>query len=138
MAKVDVVCPHCKRLQAVPTRRLQAPWVCLVCRGTIDDPYMNKRKSDVPKLAIPLHGKIISASGITNLSEIVADSEQYSSGFSDVPWDPSNLQMVDYSGEWDAQQKAARRQTLLVLALVIALVFGGGVALWWFVVRPIM
>ncbi len=135
MAKVEVVCPHCKRNQSIPTRRLHSAWVCLVCRGTIEDPYMNKRKSDVPKLAIPLHGKIISSSGITNLSEIVADSEEYAKGFKDNPWDPSMLQVVDRSDEWEAQQASARRQTIVLLVVVVALIGGGGAALWYFVLR---
>ncbi|MHC4840316.1 MAG: hypothetical protein ACYTDT_05045, partial [Planctomycetota bacterium] len=70
----------------MPQKRLQQPWVCLQCRGTIDDPFLHKKKTAPPKLAIPLHGKIISASGITNLSEIVAASEEYSDGF-----DPSTI-----------------------------------------------
>jgi hypothetical protein len=135
MAKVEVLCPHCKRIQSVPTRRLHTAWVCLVCRGTIDDPYMNKRRSEVPKLAIPLHGKISSVSGITNLSEIVADSEEYSKGFKDSPWDPSKLAVVDRTDEWEAHQRGAKRQALILLVCVLLLIGGGGAALWWFVIR---
>jgi hypothetical protein len=87
-------------------------------------------------MAIPLHGKIISVSGITNLSEIVAESEEYSRGFKDSPWDPSMLNVVDRTDEWEAHQRGAKRQALVLLLFVLALIGGGGAALWWFVIRP--
>ncbi|MCF6227205.1 MAG: hypothetical protein L3J82_00845 [Planctomycetes bacterium] len=111
------------------------------CRGTIDDPFLHKKKSAPPKLAIPLHGKIISASGITNLSEIVAASEEYSDGF-----DPSTIMLpgqFDLSVQdvqersLDQQVKGAGGQSMVIivsLMFLAALAAGFGVY-YWFVLR---
>lgn len=121
MARVEVVCPHCRSIQQVPEKRLQEPWVCMKCRGTIQDPFLHKKKSDPPKLQIPLHGKIISASGITNLSEIVAASEDYSQGF-----DPSTIRVpggFELGAYTPAQEVGAEARKLRSTNLLIALVF---------------
>lgn len=136
MARVDIVCPFCKATQTVPDKRLHEPWVCMKCRGTIDDPFLNKKKSPPPKLQIPLHGKIISASGITNLSEIVASSEEYAKGF-----DPSTVMIpgsFNLEGYQPPPPPEVRRDrsyglALLILALVV---LGGGGAFYWFVILP--
>lgn len=138
MAKAEVVCPHCKRLQSVPTRRLHEPWRCLVCDGTIDDPFMHKKKSAVPELAIPLHGKIISASGITNLSEIVAASEAYGGGFENESWAPGKMQVGDYSAEYEAHKQGERRQSLLWIALLVLFILAGLASIVFFVVLPML
>lgn len=135
MARVEVTCPHCKGLQHVPDKRLHEPWVCMVCRGTIDDPFLNKKRSPPPKLAIPLHGKIISASGITNLSEIVATSEEYSKGF-----DPSTV-MIPQEFKLEAHlpppPPPPKGGSNTLLLLVFALVIVSGLAAFvWFVIVP--
>jgi hypothetical protein len=105
------------------------------CSGTIDDPYLHKKKSPPPKLAIPLHGKIISASGVTNLSEITAASEEYSQGF-----DPSTIRVP---GQFELgtnapppvyREQAKNRTMTAILALVFILVIGGGLTLYYFLV----
>lgn len=138
MARVEVICPHCKNLQQVPDKKLQDPWVCMICKGTIDDPFLHKKKSPPPKLSIPLHGKIISASGITNLSEIVATSEEYSKGF-----DPSTV-MIPGSFELGTPDSPSRppppRKTAsnnwLAIALFFLVVALGSGAFVWFVIVP--
>lgn len=141
MQTIEVICPFCRSPQKVPQKRLQQPWVCMKCRGTIDDPFLHKKKSAPPKLAIPLHGKIISASGITNLSEIVAASEEYSDGF-----DPSTIMLpgqFDLSVQdaqersLDQQVKGAGGQSMVIivsLMFLAALAAGFGVY-YWFVLR---
>ena len=138
MAKIDIVCPKCQSVQSVPTRRLSDPWVCLICRHVIPEPMQHRRKGDVHRLAIPLQGKIISSTGITNLAEIVADSAEYSKGFGDGPWDPTKMHVVDRSGEWAAHQERDRKQTLLLLGFVLFLIIGGGLALLFFVLIPLL
>ncbi len=141
MQNIEVICPFCRSLQRVPQKRLQQPWVCMKCRGTIDDPFLHKKKSAPPKLAIPLHGKIISASGITNLSEIVAASEEYSDGF-----DPSTIMLpgqFDLSVQ-DTQERSLDQQVkgsggqgmmiIISLMFLAALAAGFGVY-YWFVLR---
>ncbi|MCC7508258.1 MAG: hypothetical protein IT464_02650 [Planctomycetes bacterium] len=138
MAKIDVICPFCQRLQAVPENRLEQPWLCLVCRGTIDDPFLHKKKGPPPQLAIPLHGKIISASGITNLSEIVAASEAYGGDFEKESWAPGRMQVGDYSAEYEEHKQADKRQSVLWIVLVAVLILAGlGSILFW-VVLPMM
>jgi hypothetical protein len=138
MARVEVICPHCKGLQQVPDKKLQEPWVCMLCKGTIDDPFLHKKKSPPPKLAIPLHGKIISASGITNLSEIVASSEEYSKGF-----DPSTIMIpgsFDLSSEMPQSRpvevKTSGSSGWLVMLLFFLVVALGSGAFVWFVIVP--
>jgi hypothetical protein len=137
MAKVEIICPHCNREQTLPTKRLYQPWVCLVCGQSIDDPYMC-RKSDVSKLAIPLQGKIISTTGITNLSEIVAESQAYSGGFSDAGWNPHQMQAADYTGEWEARRRVERRQMLILMALMAIFVLIGLFSLLFYVIIPML
>ena len=138
MARVEVICPHCKNLQQVPDKKLQEPWVCMICKGTIDDPFLHKKKSAPPKLAIPLHGKIISASGITNLSEIVATSEEYSRGF-----DPSTVMIpgsFDLTSEVPrlntAEYKKSGGSSWLIMLLFFLIVALGSAAFVWFVIVP--
>lgn len=138
MAKVQVICPNCKKPQSLPTRRLHQPWVCLLCGKTIEDPYMNRRVADVPKLAIPLQGKIISSTGVTNLSDIVADSQSYSGGFSDLPWDPTKIHVGDYSDEWDLRRDRERRLMRILIVLMIILILGGAAALTWYIILPML
>jgi hypothetical protein len=136
MSRTEIICPYCTSEQTVPDKRLTEPWVCMKCRGTIDDPYLHKKRSAPPKLAIPLHGKIITASGITNLSEITAASEEYSQGF-----DPSSIRIP---GQFELTTNApaapvykdeAKNRTLtIVLGLLFLLVIGGGLAAYYFLV----
>jgi hypothetical protein len=136
MSRTDVICPHCQSEQSVPDKRLSEPWVCMKCRGTIDDPFLHKKKSGPPKLAIPLHGKIITASGITNLSEITAASEEYSQGF-----DPSTIRIP---GQFELapnapaapvyKDEAKNRTMTIVLAVVFILVIVAGLAAYYFLV----
>ena len=140
MARVEVICPYCQSPQQVPDKRLHEPWVCMKCRGTIDDPFLHKKKSDPPKLQIPLHGKIISASGITNLSEIVAASEEYSRGF-----DPSTImvpQKFDLSAytqpaQTGAEARRSRSFTVLALAVFGLVIAAALVAYYMFVLRQV-
>lgn len=109
----------------------------MVCRGTIDDPFLHKKKG-APQLAIPLHGKIISASGITNLSEIVAASEAYGGDFEKDSWAPGSMQVGDYSAEYEEHKLADKRQSVLWIILVAVLILAGlGSILFW-VVLPMM
>lgn len=134
MSRTEIICPHCGNEQNVPDKRLTEPWVCMKCRGTIDDPFLNKKKSAPPKLAIPLHGKIITASGITNLSEITAASEEYSQGF-----DPSTIRIP---GQFELtpiapsapvyKDQAKNRRLTVVLALLFLMVIGGGLAAYYY------
>ena len=136
MAKTEVVCPFCKAVQTVPDKRLHDAWVCMKCRGTIDDPFLHKKKAPPPKLQIPLHGKIISASGITNLSEIVAASEDYSKGFDpSTVMIPGSFNVEDYQPIPEPERRRDRSYVwaLLVFGLVI---LGGAGAFVWFVVLP--
>jgi hypothetical protein len=134
MARIEIICPYCQSPQAVPEKLLHEPWRCMKCQGTIDDPFLNKKKSAPPKLAIPLHGKIISASGITNLSEITAASEEYSQGF-----DPSSIRIP---GQFELTQQAPpvykdevkKRTTTIVLAIIFTLVIAGGLTAYYFLV----
>jgi hypothetical protein len=139
MSRTEIICPHCQSEQTVPDKRLSEPWVCMKCRGTIDDPYLHKKKSAPPKLAIPLHGKIISASGITNLSEITAASQEYSQGF-----DPSSIRIP---GQFELtpapagpvyKEEAKKRTLTIVLALIFIMVIGGGLAAYYFLILPRM
>ena len=138
MARTEVVCPYCGSIQNVPDKRLSEPWVCMKCRGTIDDPFLHKKKAAPPKLQIPLHGKIISASGITNLSEIVAASEDYSKGF-----DPSTI-MVPQGFELGAytpppqagkEGRKNRSVTLLIMLIFALIVIAALVAYYFLVLR---
>jgi len=138
MARVEVVCPYCQSIQQVPEKRLTEPWVCMKCRGTIDDPFLNKKKSAPPKLQIPLHGKIISASGITNLSEIVAASEEYSQGF-----DPSTIR-VPGSFQLEgyvpppapgAEGRRSRAVNMLIVLMFILIVVGALVGFYFLVLQ---
>ena len=132
MARVEIICPFCQNSQSLPDKLLLEPWRCMKCQGTIDDPFLHKKKSAPPKLAIPLHGKIISASGVTNLSEITAASEEYSQGF-----DPSSIR-IPGQFELTAQappvykDEAKKRTTTIVLAIVFILVIAGGLAAYYF------
>ncbi|MDC1141764.1 hypothetical protein OAU50_01610 [Planctomycetota bacterium] len=109
------------------------------CRGTIDDPFLHKKKSAPPKLAIPLHGKIISASGITNLSEIVAASEEYSDGF-----DPSTIMLPGQfelgtiappARSLDQEVKGRSNLLLLVSLMFVTAIAAGFGVYYWFVLR---
>lgn len=139
MQAIEVTCPFCKALQKVPQKRLQQPWVCMKCRGTIDDPFLHKKKSAPPKLAIPLHGKIISASGITNLSEIIAVSEEYSNGF-----DPSSIilpgqfelgaQVVQGHSLDQVVKGSGRGNLIIIISIMFASAFAAGIGVYyWFV-----
>lgn len=136
MARIEVVCPFCKTVQNVPEKRLREPWVCMKCRGTIEDPFLNKKKAPPLTLQIPLHGKIISASGITNLSEIVASSEEYAKGF-----DPSTV-MIPGSFNLEGYQAPAyveprRDRSNVLMILIFATVIVAGLAAFvWFVIVP--
>src|SRR5690606_16098057 len=98
------------------------------------DPFLHKKKAPPPKLQIPLHGKIISASGITNLSEIVAASEEYSRGL-----DPSTI-MVPQWFELGAytpppavgQEGRKNRGLTLLIMLIFALVIIAGLVGYYF------
>jgi hypothetical protein len=106
------------------------------CRGTIDDPFLNKKKSPPPKLSIPLHGKIISASGITNLSEIVAASEDYAKGFDpSTVMIPGSFDVDSYQPVPEPERKKDRSYTWALLLFALVVLAGGGV-FYWFVIFP--
>lgn len=134
MARIEVICPYCQSSQQVPEKRLHEAWVCMKCRGTIDDPFLHKKKSDPPKLQIPLHGKIISASGITNLSEIVAASEEYSRGFDpSTILVPKSFELGAYTPPAEAGTEARRNRSItLLIMLLFALVVVGSLVGFWF------
>jgi hypothetical protein len=136
MARIEVTCPYCQSLQNVPEKRLHEPWVCMKCRGTIDDPFLHKKKSPPPKLQIPLHGKIISASGITNLSEIVAASEEYSRGFDpSTIMVPQGFELGAYTPPPETGLEGRRNRRLGVLAvLAFALVIVAGLVVYYLLV----
>ena len=85
------------------------------------------------------HGKIISASGITNLSEIVAASEEYSQGF-----DPSTIrvpqgfQLEGYvpPPPPGAEARRWRAMNLLIVLMFILVVVGALVAFYLLVLQP--
>lgn len=136
MARIEVVCPFCKAEQHVPEKRLREPWVCMKCRGTIDDPFLNKKKSPPPRLQIPLHGKIISASGITNLSEIVAASEDYSKGFDpSTVMIPGSFNLEGYQTPVYVEPKRDRSNVLMILIFAVVIV-AGLAAFVWLVIVP--
>lgn len=134
MANIEVVCPHCQRIQNVPEKRLQDKWVCLQCRGTIDDPFLHKKKSKIPQLAIPLHGKIISASGITNLSEIIATSEEYSRGFDQSVYMPKGFDLGAYTQPAAQDTLKAKRSLTWVWFVLFAGVALGALAVYLYLV----
>lgn len=136
MARIEVICPFCQSPQQVPDKRLHEPWVCMKCRGTIDDPFLHKKKSAPPKLQIPLHGKIISASGITNLSEIVAASEEYSRGFDpSTIMVPQKFDLAAYTPPPQAGVEARRNRAFTALAvLAFVLVIAAGLAAYYMMV----
>jgi hypothetical protein len=136
MARIEVICPFCQSPQQVPDKRLHEPWVCMKCRGTIDDPFLHKKKSAPPKLQIPLHGKIISASGITNLSEIVAASEEYSRGFDpSTIMVPQKFDLAAYTPAPEAGLEGKRNRAVTALiVLAFVLVMAAGLAAYYMMV----
>ena len=134
MANIEVVCPFCQRVQNVPEKRLQDKWVCLHCRGTIDDPFLHKKKSKIPQLAIPLHGKIISASGITNLSEIIATSEEYSKGFDESVYMPNGFDLGAYTQPEPQRPLKRERSYAWVWFVLFAGVVLGALAVYLYLV----
>ena len=136
MARTEVVCPYCKSIQNVPDKRLSEPWVCMKCRGTIDDPFLHKKKAPAPKLQIPLHGKIISASGITNLSEIVAASEDYAKGFDpSTVMVPGQFELGAYTPPPETGQEGRKNRSMtLLIMLIFALVIIAALVGYYFLV----
>jgi hypothetical protein len=134
MARTEIICPYCQKPQTLPDKVLHEPWRCMQCQGTIDDPFLHKKKSPPPKLQIPLHGKIISASGVTNLSEITAASEEYSPGF-----DPSTIRIP---GQFELTPQAPpvykdevkKRTMTIVLAVIFTLVIAACLTAYYFLV----
>lgn len=138
MARIEVVCPFCRSLQTVPQKRLHDAWVCMKCRGTIEDPFLHKKKSPAPQLQIPLHGKIISASGITNLSEIVASSEEYSKGFDDTVAIPGSFDIEHYQPPSEPPPRRRDRSGVLAMLLFGVVILAGIGGFVWFVLLPMM
>ena len=71
MAKTEVVCPFCKAVQTVPDKRLHDAWVCMKCRGTIDDPFLHKKKAPPPKPEEPGQGATAGSNAAVMVSNVI-------------------------------------------------------------------
>ena len=147
MDKIEIVCPFCGKSAAVNHERINEPWVCMFCDNTIENPYEH-RKSDAEQisLSIPLQGRIISMSGTTNLSDLVASSATYAEGFmSGKEKPPTRFDLgkynpraskKSYSGQY--QVVSERRRMWLIFFVIATLLVAGVGALFWFVLWPML